>query len=125
MQGRVDDFVIRFVVAKDPRCIEGAAFVHDHTETSFSRSVQWNPILQRELSGKLIQKTDEFPGFVVNGIVAFFKVVQFFQYGNGYGHIMFIKLVDAMVVMQDNRSIQDEYLVGGREVFFPGHKDFS
>ena len=67
-----------------------------------------------ELGIRVTRKTmvpdnpDELAGVVVEGFVPFFELVQLFEDDDGHDDVVFLELVDAGAVVEDDVGVEDE-----------------
>ena len=57
-----------------------------------------------------VKITGKLPGMMVNGLVAFLKLVQFFNNRYGDNDIVLFKLIDAGAVVKNNIGIENKNL---------------
>ena len=101
MKGGIEDFMIRFPVAEYFTRVKFAALIHYHPELALGGAVEGYPVLQCKFTRQFIQETDKLPCLNIDGVVPFFKIIQFFQNCNGYGYIMLFKIVDRVMIIKD------------------------
>ncbi len=69
---------------------------------------QGDALGQKMLPGQLVQVADELPGLEVDQVAAFFELVQFLQHHDGDDDVVFLKILDAGVVVQNHVGVQHE-----------------
>jgi hypothetical protein len=75
--------------------------------------VQRDPAGERAFIRKFVHDTDKLTSFKIDGIVAFFEVIEFLENRDGDRYIIVLKTIEGIVVIKNNRSVQDEYFFLG------------
>ncbi len=119
-QGCIQDAMVGLVFPKHFHRIEFALFVHHHLElASFWYSERY-PFGQRGLVRKAVDDPDELPRFEVDGIVPLFKIIEFLKHCDRNGNIVVVETADRIVVIQNNRGVEDKDLLGLQRFFYHG-----
>ena len=63
---------------------------------------QTHPLGEQLVTRQQIQFPDKFTGIEIYLLVSFLELVQFFQYDKGKMNIIFLKILQAIVVVKNN-----------------------
>src|SRR5688572_1385608 len=86
--------------------VYAGVLVHLDLEHAVPLPVNVHPVLQRMSSGNLVDVPCELPRSEILGIVALFEVIELFENGYGNYYIVFFKVFDCKVVIDDDRSVE-------------------
>ena len=68
------------------------------------------PAVEQLARTQAIKGANKFAGMIVEGLIAFLELVKFFQHGDRYDNVMFLKIVDAGGIVQDDIGVENERL---------------
>jgi len=66
---------------------------------------------KEHVTGYLVKLACKFPGMEIYHVIAPLELVKLFQHHDGYYHIVFLKVVDACEVMQQNVRVKNKNLL--------------
>jgi hypothetical protein len=101
--------ILLFGIGKDDAQIWMHFLVYFYRQYSFTFS-QGHAAVEQLVGAENIKVPDELPGMIVNNLAAFFELIELFQDRDRYDDIMFIEMVDAGAVMENDIGIKDENL---------------
>ena len=68
----------------------------------------FDPTVEQLVAAQVIEGADKLPRVVVQGFVAFLKLIQFLQYSDRHHHVVFLKVVHARAVVKNDIGIEDK-----------------
>jgi hypothetical protein len=101
--------VVHFVAHVHTGGVDFASYgIHDDFKVAFASAVEGDPFGEAFVFGLAVEVADEFAGFVVFGVVAFFELVELFEHGDGDGYVVFLEVLDGVVVVEDHGGVEYE-----------------
>ena len=142
LQGYGENAVVGRVFHQSGFHFGGQTFTHHHLQLA-QVFAQRHPAVKQAPARKTVHRPHNFTGIVVDLFVAFFETVQLFQNRQRQNKVVFLKLINRLVVVQEHIRIQDKNLgrfatyrffrlcgaafglrcTGGTGVFFTGFHD--
>lgn len=119
VEGDVEDLVVGFVGGEE--AVE--FFVDDGFDgdaDGAAAAAEADAFGEEGVAAHAVEAADEFAGVEVDGFVAFFEVVEFFEDGDGEGDVVFLEVFEAAAVVEDDVGVEDEEFFG-----FGGHRGFQ
>ena len=83
-------------------------YLNGQLPPSFSERVSASAVKQAGIRDS-VYVPYEFPGIVVYGVVAFLEFVQLFQYGNRNNKVILLKVINRIIIVEDDIGVQYEY----------------
>ncbi|MNL39017.1 hypothetical protein D3C87_1612700 [compost metagenome] len=71
-------------------------------------AVKRYPAVHEFIARSIVHQADKTPCFCITGFVAVLHVVQLFQYLDGNGNIMLLKVFKGNMIVKDDRGIENE-----------------
>ncbi len=56
----------------------------------------------------MVQKANKLSPFKIQGVIAFFELIQFFEQRNGQGDIVLMKIIDRVMLLQEDRGVENK-----------------
>ena len=80
----------------------GSIHIAGNNEQTSHPFTQTHPFGEKFVTRQQIQFPDKLTGIEINLLVSFLELVQFFQYDKGEINIIFLKILQAIVVVKNN-----------------------
>src|SRR4051812_21059948 len=78
-----------------------AARFHKHLKVAFVSSINGVPLMEHLVFSEFINQTNEFACFKVFSVVAFFKIIKFFKNSYWNTNVVFSKIEDRVVFINN------------------------
>src|SRR5690554_7988038 len=69
---------------------------------------QGHALAEELLSGQFVHLAYKLPGLKVDLLVALLELVELFEHGDGQHHVVVLKIVQALVVVQEHVGVENE-----------------
>src|SRR5690606_2929695 len=102
LQGGIQNPMVGLRFVENLVRINCTVHVHQHSEVAFPLPVDGIPIVQQLILRKLVDQTNELACLKIFGIVSFFEIIQLLQDRDRNANIMFVKVEDGVVFVDNN-----------------------
>ena len=107
------NLVVVGLIFEDRRGVQSArvaGVAHDDPQETIRLVFQGNPILKGVFLAQAIDDADALPGFEILGVVPHLEGVQLLEHRAGTGHEVVLEILECIVVVQQDRGVDDEHL---------------